>query len=147
MGGCHSGPWKPLVRSPPGRKSYGSLSVIVGTYFDVQKVCNVPPKAFKPAPKVDSVVIKLIPTTKYLSVIKDEKLFEKVVKSSFSSRRKMLSNSLQSAFGKKEIELCLETSGISGKRRAETLEIEEFIDLANSFHVLQQSTSSKRSSF
>lgn len=135
------------IVSTPGRKNYGSLSVMVQTYFDITKVCIVPPTAFRPRPKVESVVIKLLPTNRYLSDIKNEETYKKVVKSSFSSRRKMLGNSLRSGFCKEDIERCLLKTGISGKRRAETLGIPEFISMANGFYELQHSTSSSSSSF
>ena len=82
------------IVSPPGSKSYGSLSVMVQTYFEVFKICRVPAQAFRPKPKVESVVIKLVPTGKFLSGIKNEKLYEKVVKSSFSSRQRRRSPSV-----------------------------------------------------
>ncbi len=135
------------IASPPGSKTYGSLSVMVQTYFDVFHLFIVPPRAFRPKPKVDSVVIKLVPTQQYYCNIKDEGIYTKVVKSSFSSRRKMISNSLRNEFERNEIEICLMNAGINGKRRAETLEVIDFIQLANNFYELQHSTSSISRSF
>ena len=135
------------ITSEPGSKTYGSLSVIIQTYFNVTHLFTVPPSSFRPRPKVDSVVIKLEPTKKYSSTIKDTVLFSGVVKSSFSSRRKMIANSLRSQFGKEEIDTCLERSRINSSRRAETVSVEEFIQLANCFYELQQSTSSISNSF
>ncbi len=135
------------MRSSPGVRVYGSLSVIVQTYFEIKKVCLVPPEAFKPKPKVESIVLKLNPTDKYSKKISDHSLYKSIVRASFSSKRKMLSNSLRSAFAKDYIDACLKRSGIEGKRRAETLTIEEFIKLADNFHQLQQSSSSTRNLF
>lgn len=135
------------ITSKPGNKIYGSLSVMIQSFFDVTHLFTVPPGSFSPKPKVDSVVIKLVPTQQHSSLIKNTKLFSRVVKSSFSSRRKMINNSLRSEFEKEEIDICLGKSGISGKRRAETLGVSEYIELANNFYELQQSTSSASSSF
>lgn len=127
------------IISAPGTKIYGSLSVISQTYFDIKKICSVPSSAFKPKPKVDSIVLRLVPTTCYSQKITDSLLFKNVVQSSFSSRRKMISNSLKSSFETEHIDICLKESGIEEKRRAETLKIEEYIKLANNFYQLQQS--------
>ncbi len=135
------------IASGPGNKTYGALTVMIRTFFDVTHLFTVSPGAFRPRPKVDSVVIKLVPTEKNSSLIIDKKLFTRVVKSSFSSRRKMIVNSLKNEFNKEEIDLCLDKSGIDGKRRAETVSVQEFIRLANSIYELQQSTSSIKRSF
>ena len=135
------------IASGPGSKTYGSLSVMIQTFFEVTRLFTVHPGAFRPKPKVDSVVLKLVPTNKYSSLIKDSKLFKRVVKSSFSSRRKMVANSLRNEFGKDEIDICLRESGIDGKRRAETFDIGDFIELANNLYKKRQLTSSVKSSF
>ncbi|MGI9553310.1 MAG: 16S rRNA (adenine(1518)-N(6)/adenine(1519)-N(6))-dimethyltransferase RsmA [Thermodesulfobacteriota bacterium] len=127
------------IASGPNTRIYGSLSVISQTYFDIKKICFVPSSAFKPRPKVDSVVLKLVPVTGFSKKISDSSIHKNVVQSSFSSKRKMISNSLKSSFEKEEIEICLKKSGIDGKRRAETLGLEEFIELSNNFFQLQQS--------
>ena len=128
------------ISSAPGTKVYGSLSVITQTYFDIKKVCSVPRSAFKPVPKVDSIVLQMDPVSKFSKKIDDHSLYKKVVQSSFSSKRKMIGNSLKPFFDREHIETCLDKSGIDGKRRAETIGIEEFIRIANNFHQLQQST-------
>lgn len=135
------------LASEPGSKTYGALSVMIQTYFDVTHLFTVLPGSFRPKPKVDSVVIKLVPTQQYCSSINDTKLYSRVVKSSFSSRRKMINNSLRNEFDKEDIEICLSKAGINGKNRAETLSISEFIQLSNSFYELQQSTSTNNNSF
>ena len=118
------------IASGPGSKKYGSISVLLQTYFDITLELRVPPAAFWPKPKVHSVVLKLVPLKAPRVHIADEKLYEKVIRAAFSSRRKMLGNSLQSAFPKASVIKALESSGIDGKRRAETLTIKEFGTLA-----------------
>ncbi len=134
------------IKSKSGVRVYGSLSVISQTYFEIRKVCTVSASAFKPKPKVDSIVLKLKPITKYREKIIDHLLYKNIVRASFSLKRKMIGNSLRSTFEKECIEKCLNVSGIDGKRRAETLGTEEFIKLANNFYQLQQSSNLTRRS-
>ncbi len=114
------------INALPGSKQYGSASVLIQTYMDVSIELRVPPEAFWPKPKVWSVVIKLIPLPGPRIYISDEKLFKKIVRAAFSSRRKMLGNSLCVLFPKEKVKEILKKSDIDGKRRAETLTIEEF---------------------
>ncbi len=118
------------ITAKPGGKQYGSITVLLQTYMDISLEFRVSPSAFWPRPKVDSVVLKLIPLTAPRTHVPDEKLYEKVVRASFSSRRKMLGNSLRSLLPKETVERVLDASGIDKKRRAETLTIEEFGALA-----------------
>jgi 16S rRNA (adenine1518-N6/adenine1519-N6)-dimethyltransferase len=86
----------------------------------------VHPEAFWPKPKVDSVVLKFVPLTNPKINIPDEQLFKKIIRAAFSSRRKILANSLRSLIPKDKIEEILRLAEIDRKRRAETLSIEEF---------------------
>jgi 16S rRNA (adenine1518-N6/adenine1519-N6)-dimethyltransferase len=91
----------------------------------------IPKEAFRPIPKVDSAVIQVKIREKPAVGVRDENIFFRVVKTAFSQRRKMLSNSLKGLnpyAGK-----WLDRAGIDPKRRPETLSIEEFAALANSF--------------
>lgn len=123
------------IASGPGTKKYGSISVLLQTYFDITLEFRVPPAAFWPKPKVYSVVLKMVPLEKPRAPITDEKLYEKVIRAAFSSRRKMLGNSLQSAFPKDSVRNALESTGIDPKRRAETLSKEEFSHLTSCISV------------
>ena len=114
------------ISSPPGGKEYGSLSVLIQTYFDVKLLFRVPPSSFWPAPKVDSVVLKLIPLPEPRVPIADEAVYERILRAAFSSRRKMLGNSLGSALKKGAADRVLAAAGIDRTRRAETLTVEEF---------------------
>lgn len=114
------------ISSPPGGKEYGSLSVLVQTYFDVKLLFRVHPSSFWPAPKVDSVVLKLIPLPEPRVPIADEAVYERILRAAFSSRRKMLGNSLGSALKKGAADRILAAAGIDRTRRAETLSVEEF---------------------
>lgn len=114
------------ITASPGGRGYGSISVLVQAYMDAKIALRVPPEAFWPRPKVDSVVIKLVPLPGPRVVIPDERLFRSIVRASFSSRRKILTNSLSSLFPKEKVGGILKSCGIDGRRRAETLSVEEF---------------------
>lgn len=114
------------ISSPPGGKEYGSLSVLIQTYFDVRMLFRVHPSSFWPAPKVDSLVLKLTPLPEPRVPIADEAAYERILRAAFSSRRKMLGNSLGSAFKKGAADRILAAAGVDRTRRAETLSVEEF---------------------
>ena len=78
-----------------GSKVYGILSVLVQAFYDAEYLFTVPPSVFVPPPKVESGVLRLKRKADY-SLICDEQLFFKVVKSAFQQRRKTLRNSLKS---------------------------------------------------
>jgi 16S rRNA (adenine1518-N6/adenine1519-N6)-dimethyltransferase len=126
------------ITASPGGRDYGSISVLLQTFFDISIELLVHPEAFWPKPKVDSVVLKLVPFRDPRIKIPDEKLFEKTIRAAFSSRRKMLGNSLCSSFTKDKVKEILKASGINRKRRAETLSVEEFGRLAEeAFNIVE----------
>jgi 16S rRNA (adenine1518-N6/adenine1519-N6)-dimethyltransferase len=114
------------ITASPGGRDYGSISVLLQTFFDISIELTVPPEAFWPKPKVDSVVLKLNPLRNPRIEIRDIEVFKKIVRASFSSRRKILANSHSSLVPKDEVEEILKSAEIDRKRRAETLSIEEF---------------------
>lgn len=114
------------ITASPGGRDYGSISVLLQTFFDISIELLVHPEAFWPKPKVESVVLKLNPLRNPRIEIRDMELFKKIVRASFSSRRKILANSLRSLITKDEVEAILKSAEIDRKRRAETLSIEEF---------------------
>jgi 16S rRNA (adenine1518-N6/adenine1519-N6)-dimethyltransferase len=83
------------IAEKEGSKVYGILSVLTQAFYDVEYLFTVPPTVFDPPPKVDSGVIRLIRKENYTLPV-DEKLFYRVVKTSFNQRRKMLRGSLKS---------------------------------------------------
>ncbi|MGF6376372.1 16S rRNA (adenine1518-N6/adenine1519-N6)-dimethyltransferase [Clostridiales Family XIII bacterium PM5-7] len=123
------------IKSNPGTKAYGALSVAVQYYCTVDSVAIVPKEVFVPVPKVDSAVLRLNIRKERPVDLLDETLFFRCIKAGFGQRRKTLSNSLM-ALGdktKEEVKRCLEAVGIDEKRRAETLSLKEFANLANEF--------------
>lgn len=109
----------------PGDKHYGRLGVLAGWRSEARIAFDVPPQAFTPPPKVTSSVVHLTPRARPFPVAADK--LEKVTQAAFGQRRKMLRQSLKSLGG----ETLLEKAGIDPKRRAETLSVEEFCNLAS----------------
>jgi 16S rRNA (adenine1518-N6/adenine1519-N6)-dimethyltransferase len=106
-------------------EEYGALSVMVQLTQIARRVCRVPPSAFLPAPKVESVVLMLEPGPP--RDLKSPELFSRLVHAAFGKRRKTLKNAL----GKLADSACLERANIDGTRRGETLSVDEFVALAN----------------
>ena len=121
------------IRSGPGNRTYGAISVAVQYYCSVTKIIDVPKEAFVPRPKVESTVLRLEPLGEKQIDVRDEKMFLRCVKAGFAQRRKTLLNSLSSAGGtdKDRVREILETAGIDPGRRAETLTVEEFARIAD----------------
>ena len=123
------------MAAQPGGKEYGALSVAIQYYTEPKIAFIVPPTSFIPAPAVDPAVIVCKRREKPPVDVCDESLFFRVVKAAFSLRRKMLSNSLKNMGIKSEqVAQWLELAGVDGKRRAETLSLEDFAKLTNSFN-------------
>lgn len=105
---------------------YGRLGVLCGWRTDAHMAFDVLPQAFSPPPKVTSSVVHLVPNANPLPC--DVKKLERVTEAAFGQRRKMLRQSLKSLGG----EALLSKTGIDPTRRAETLSVQEFVNLANS---------------
>lgn len=122
------------MAAKPGSKDYGALSVAIQYFTEPEIAFIVPPSSFIPAPSVDSAVIACKRRSTPPVEVCDENLFFRVVKAAFSLRRKMLSNSLKNMGIKGEqVNKWLELAGVDGKRRAETLSLEDFAALTNTF--------------
>ena len=121
------------IKSSPGGKIYGAISVAVQYYCEVEQVASVPKEVFVPRPKVDSAVLKLTIRKERPVDLIDERSFFACIKAGFGQRRKTLLNSLTgvNGLGKEDIKEVLENAGVDAARRAETLDITEFAAIAN----------------
>jgi len=110
--------------------------VAVNYYCEVSHIIDVPRSVFIPKPEVDSVVLKLSVRKEPPVCLLDETVFFACIKAGFGQRRKTLLNSLSGLYdlSKAEISQVLKESGIDPKRRAETLNIFEFAELANKIY-------------
>lgn len=111
----------------PGTKNYGKLSVMAQYYCKVLPVLQVPPGAFKPPPKVDSAVVKLIPHSTKPVQVESESALNQVVSQAFNQRRKTVRNSLKDCLD----EAAIVSAGVDPDSRAETLSLAQYAALAN----------------
>ena len=107
-----------------GSKTYGRLSVMMQTFFEVESMFTVPKESFDPQPKIESAILYLKTRTKPLT--ENIKLLEKIVKISFSQRRKTLKNCLKSILSQEQTKIDL-------SQRAEMLSVENFITLMKDY--------------
>ena len=112
----------------PNSKKYNSLSVFLQYHFNIEKVCDVSKNCFEPIPKVDSTVIKFKKSNKYK--VNNETVFYKLIKDSFTQKRKNLKNNLKS-YDLIKIENILKKINKDLTYRAESLTIEDFILISN----------------
>ncbi|HEX9024101.1 MAG TPA: 16S rRNA (adenine(1518)-N(6)/adenine(1519)-N(6))-dimethyltransferase RsmA [Geobacteraceae bacterium] len=119
--------------APPACKEYGILTLFLRLHFDVFQEFIVRPGSFYPPPKVDSVVLRFEPLPAPRADVGDEAFFRRVVKGAFGQRRKTLWNCLKAAMGSAgddPLARALAECGIDGKRRGETLNLDEFAALS-----------------
>ena len=115
---------------------YGAFTVLVQWYAEAEILFDVPPSCFIPQPKVTSAVVRLNVRQKPPVDVRDEALFNRVVRAAFGMRRKTLLNALNAFFGetgKEEIEKILTDCGIDPRVRGETLSIGEFAKISDAF--------------
>ena len=118
----------------PGGKDYGALSVMVQYHADISHLLEIPKEMFYPKPKVGSVLLRFDMEKPHPRRAEDDALFRMVVKGAFAHRRKTILNSLKGAlpsFSSEELESALEKSHIDHTRRAETVDIDEFLVLTS----------------
>lgn len=120
------------LSSPPDCSAYGVTTVLLGLWFDIRREFIVHPECFHPSPKVDSAVLTFTALESPRTDVGEEDIFRDVVKSAFSMRRKTLANCLKSAECTKTVDLAqlLKMCDIDGRRRGETLTLEEFARLS-----------------
>ena len=117
------------LAAKPGGRDYGLLTVLLGLRYDIEKVMDLSASYFHPPPKVESAVARFERMAKPRAEVTSDARFKKVVKAGFAHRRKTLLNSLKSDPSLGDVAAALQRSGVDGKRRAETLSVEEFAAL------------------
>ena len=115
------------MAAQPGSKVYGRLSVMLQAYCQVTPLFTVPPGAFRPPPKVDSAVVRMVPRDPATIEVRDPARFEAVVRDAFGQRRKTLRNALSQQCDAAAIE----AAGLRPDARAEQIEVTGFVRLAN----------------
>ena len=123
------------MKTGPGSKDYGALSLAVQYYAKPELVANVPPNCFMPRPRVGSAVIRLTRHTEVPVEAEDEKLMFQIIRASFNQRRKTLVNGLGNApelhIPKEITTEVLEEMDLSASVRGEALTLAQFAELSN----------------
>lgn len=109
----------------PSTSEYGRLSVMLQHQFEMERVLDVPANAFRPAPKVESAVVRMLPRRTQPAC--DTTLLARVVANAFGQRRKTLRNALKGIFGADDFAKL----GIDPGARAENLAVADFVRAAN----------------
>ncbi|MBU2894156.1 16S rRNA (adenine(1518)-N(6)/adenine(1519)-N(6))-dimethyltransferase RsmA [Colwellia sp. D2M02] len=111
----------------PDCKAYGRLSIMTQYQCQVLPVMEIGPEAFKPAPKVDSAIVRLIPHKEIKNPVKDIAALNTVCLAAFNQRRKTIRNSFKNLISVEQ----LENLNIDANLRPENLSIDDYITLAN----------------
>lgn len=111
----------------PESNDYGRLSVMLQYFFEMEKLLDVPPESFEPAPKVDSAVVRMIPLAGRIGTAKNFKHFSDLVRDAFHQRRKTIRNNLKHLASDDD----LQAVGISPQQRAEAIAPEQYVQLSN----------------
>ena len=123
------------MKTGPGSKDYGALSLAVQDYAKPELVANVPPNCFMPRPRVGSAVIRLTRHAEAPVQAEDEKLMFQMIRASFNQRRKTLVNGLGNApelhIPKEMATEALEEMGLGANVRGEALTLAQFAELSN----------------
>lgn len=115
------------MTAEPGSKTYGRLSVMLQYRYVMHKLFDVPPGAFVPPPKVTSSIVRMIPRPVESLPEVDLEVFGEIVAAAFQQRRKTLRNAVSAFLTEDEIS----AAGIDPTLRAEALDVNAFVALAN----------------
>ena len=119
--------------APSGSGAYGSLSLATQYRAEAEIIRIVPPEAFVPRPKVDSVLLHVVPRSHPLLPPAEEKVFTRLVRAGFAHRRKTFLNSLARAGSPvppERVAAALADLSLPAMVRAEMIGFEQFLELA-----------------
>ena len=120
----------------PGSRDYGYLSVVTQFYTRAEILMPVARGAFRPPPKVESSLVRLVPPGKSAGVgVEDDDAFLRFVQACFRQKRRTLRANLRARFGAR-VEKALAALGLAPRARAEELPLEQ---LAGLYHTLEKS--------
>lgn len=127
--------------APPNTKTYGSLTVLFRQYAEITRAFDVGPSAFWPQPSVRSTVLRVDWRQAPLVSVADPAHLERVVRAAFAQRRKTLRNSLSTGFAAELIRAVDAAGPIDLSRRAETLSLADFVQLADAVSACERRSS------
>lgn len=123
------------MKSGPGSKDYGALSLAVQYYSKPEIVANVPPNCFMPRPNVSSAVIRLKLYDEMAVKVENENLLFRLIRASFNQRRKTLVNGIKNSgelnYTKEQVVEALAKMGLNENIRGEALTLEQFGELSD----------------
>lgn len=123
------------MKSGPGSKDYGALSLAVQYYSKPEIVANVPPNCFMPRPNVSSAVIRLKLYDEMAVKVENENLLFRLIRASFNQRRKTLVNGIKNSgelnYTKEQVVEALAKIGLNENIRGEALTLEQFGELSD----------------
>ena len=115
------------IASSTHSKSYGRLSVILQYFFDIELLFDIHPESFSPPPKVISSLVRLIPKINHINKVKNINSFEKLLRISFSQKRKTIKNNLKPILNDDDLSIL----DINPQDRAEMLTLSDFVRIEN----------------
>jgi 16S rRNA (adenine1518-N6/adenine1519-N6)-dimethyltransferase len=125
------------MRAQPGTGDYGALAVWLQAQCRIKVLRKLPPSVFWPRPQVDSAIVRILPDETLRSHIADRGFFHDFVRRLFTQRRKLLRGVLAGMFreqySKAQIDEILKGFSLKETARAEELDVETLVRLANTF--------------
>ena len=116
-----------LLAATPGDNNYGRLGIMAQYFCKVQPLFEVGPGAFRPAPKVDSAIVRLVPHKELPHPAKNLKALQAVVRTAFNARRKTLRKALAALVTVEQ----LQSVGINDGLRPENLSLADYVKIAD----------------
>ena len=118
------------ITAKPRSKNFGRLSVLIQYFFDSEILFDISANSFSPPPKIQSSFIKLTPKKKEGLKFKNLINFKKVIKTAFQFKRKTLKNNFKDILNEENFN----SIGINSQKRAEMLNIDDFVNIENYIH-------------
>jgi 16S rRNA (adenine1518-N6/adenine1519-N6)-dimethyltransferase len=112
------------LAAKPGGSEYGLLSATAQLYTKIENLFTLPPGAFSPPPKVESTVVRMVPTSRLESLHVPEEQFIQFLRVAFGQKRKTLWNNLKSEYESPRLRAALNKTGIDANVRAEALSLD-----------------------
>jgi 16S rRNA (adenine1518-N6/adenine1519-N6)-dimethyltransferase len=121
------------LTAAPGARKAGSLTLVVNYRAEAERILDVPPRCFRPAPRVTSSLVAFRFRDRPPVHPRDEAMFFRVIRAAFGARRKTLVNSLGSGLHRprRELEDAVRDAGLDLRVRGERLGLEDFCRLAD----------------
>lgn len=115
-----------------------SLGALLLTYFDVKLLLKVPPGAFSPPPKVDSVVLSYVRIENPVIPFNELNKFEKFLRALFAQKRKQMGNVLKATYSNAQLSEAFVKNNLTSQMRAEVLTLEQIQQLYRTLHPMEQ---------